>query len=61
MMPADIHPIDCRGACCEPWRTDRYQLTSLDKVCLQIIAGLPLGWSIAWTADHALQLLRAVF
>jgi len=35
-------------------------LSPLERTCAQITAGLPLGFAIAWTADHASQLLCAV-
>jgi hypothetical protein len=35
------------------------RLTPRERTYAQITAGLPLGYALAWTADHTLQLLRA--
>lgn len=36
------------------------RLTPRERTYAQITAGLPLGYALAWTADHALQLLRVL-
>ncbi len=56
-------PLDLRAARFEapvPCRVPLLgRLTPRERTYAQITAGLPLGYALAWTADHALQLMRA--